>query len=297
MEKYKITNGKAPLILSFIMLALFGALYLWLKSTNNGAMLFAGIFVLIMAVIFLLVFYRTVFYKVLIYEEGFYYQSTAFNGRYFSFSQVEKAWLSQGIATNGYDSRYLNVSINDEVIRIPYFYNDNKAVKYFIKQAEKFSSGKETFVIDGKFFGKTRIVISIVIFILVSAFEISSIKNFGFHLINAFGFVLAIAIILLTLMTYLCFRVNIGTDVFYLKTSFFDGRFFAYDQISHCEIIKKENRALRRRQRAGITFYFYFCFTDIEGKKHKFLFESPIHQHEIEVLTERIKNQLLKTKS
>ena len=287
--KYKITSGKTPVIVSAIMFVLFFSLYLWLKINNNGAMLLVGIFLLIMATVFLLTLFRLFFYKLIIYEDGFFYQTTPFNGKYFSFSQVEKAWLSQGTETNGYNSQYLNFTVECDNIHIQYFYNDEKAVKYFIKQSEKFAVNKENYVIDGKFMGKTRIIISIVLLVIICALEFISINYFGFNIVNILGFLLALSIVVLTVINYFCFRVDIGSDGFYLKTSPFNGKFYNYDEISSCKTIKKKvSRKIHRRRHGGITYYFFFCFTDSDGKEHRFQFESPIHQHEIEILKQRI---------
>lgn len=289
--KYKITSGKAPVIISAIMLVLFGSLYIWLKANNNGASLFAGIFLLIMSVIFLLCLFRALFYKVIIYEKGFFYQTIPFNGQYFSFMQVEKAWLSQGRETNGYNSQYLNFTVDHENIHIQYFYNDEKAVKYFIKQAEKGKSDTESYIIDGKFMGKTRIAISITLLFMIVAFEIASINILGFTVINVLGFLLALSIVILTVINYLCFRVDIGTSGFYLKTSPFDGRFYNYNEISSCKIVEKKiRRKIHRRHHGAITYYFFFCFTASDGKERKFQFESPIHQREIEILKYHIES-------
>ena len=57
-------------------------------------------------------------------------------------------------------------------------------------------------------------------------------------------------------------------------------------------IIREIKKVIRRRRHyweAGSRrYYFFFEFTDINGKKHKFLFEKPIHEREVNVLKERI---------
>ncbi|MGI6262062.1 MAG: hypothetical protein ACOYJR_09525 [Acutalibacteraceae bacterium] len=72
-SKYKIGNGKMPVILMLLMSALLGGLTLWLYKTNNGAVIFAGISDSLMELLLILTIYRLIFYKVLIGVDGFYY--------------------------------------------------------------------------------------------------------------------------------------------------------------------------------------------------------------------------------
>ena len=59
--------------------------------------------------------------------------------------------------------------------------------------------------------------------------------------------------------------------------------------IINCREIKKVIRRRRHYWEAGSRrYYFFFEFTDINGKKHKFQFEKPIHEREVNVLKGRI---------
>ena len=51
---------------------------------------------------------RSTFYKVLIGTDGFYYQTGIGNGRYYNYSDIEKAWISSGTAQNGHEEQRKN---------------------------------------------------------------------------------------------------------------------------------------------------------------------------------------------
>lgn len=81
--RYKIGSGIMPIVLSFIMFALFGGLALWLHSEQNGAYIFAGLLAAVMLIVLAATVFRFLFYKVLIGRDGFYYQTVPSNGKYY----------------------------------------------------------------------------------------------------------------------------------------------------------------------------------------------------------------------
>lgn len=88
--KYKIGSGKTPVVLSLIMLAIFGGVTGWLYSENNGAFFFTGLFSAILLALVIATVYRLAFFKVLIGKAGFYYQTGPGNGKFYAYTQVEK---------------------------------------------------------------------------------------------------------------------------------------------------------------------------------------------------------------
>ena len=70
--KYKITGNVIGTILVFIMLVGMVALCLWFHKTDNGAIVFGRIILIIFAVAFILSLYRVLFFKVLIGKDGFF---------------------------------------------------------------------------------------------------------------------------------------------------------------------------------------------------------------------------------
>ena len=303
--KYKIRSGKMPVILTVIMFAVFGGLTAWLYSTDNGAFIFTGLFSAILLALVIATGYRLVFYKVLIGKDGFYYQTGPSNGKFYNYDQVEKAWINSGEAQNRAQQDVCNVEIPGiPVIRFQFFYADEKAVNYLIKKVET-SAGKAVsegnkekaeYLIDGKVFGKTRIVVAFVLLIIVAIIDTVIIKATGHVYLAIPGVATALFILLYLLNSNMFFRVKIDAKGFYCRTNPFNGQYYEYGEITNCRRIKKVVRTRAHYYEADERrYYFFFEFTDVRGKTRKFAFEDPIHGHEVNVLKERIeKTQNLK---
>lgn len=294
--KYKIGSGKMPVVLTLLMSALFGGLTVWLHNTNNSAYIFTGILTAVMLLVLALTIYRLIFYKVLIGADGFYYQSSIGNGRYYAYTDVEKAWISSGTAQNGGQEQYCNISaFGETVIRFPFYYNDEKAVEYLIKrvkaadQRKSKDIEKDEYLIDGKAFGKTKIGIGIVVLVILVFIDAYIIREFVFHAMLIPGFIMGLTICWMLFVDYVFFKVQICRDSFYCRTTPFNGRWYKYSDITHCKVIKKVVRHYNRgRGSLNRTYYFFFDFTDKSGKKRKFQFAKEIYEHEVNVLKERI---------
>lgn len=303
--KYKIRSGKMPVILTVIMFAVFGGLTAWLYSTNNGAFIFTGLFSAILLALVIATSYRLAFYKVLVGKDGFYYQTGPSNGKFYNYAEVEKAWVNSGEAQNRAQQDFCNVEIPGiPVIRFQFFYADEKAVNYLIKRIEA-SAGKAVsegnkekveYLIDGKVFGKTRIVVAFVLLIIVAIIDAVIIKATGHAYLAIPGVATALFILLYLLNSNMFFRVRIDAKGFYCRTNPFNGQYYEYDEITNCRRIKKVVRTRAHYYEADERrYYFFFEFTDVCGKTRKFVFEDPIHGHEVNVLMGRIeKTQNLK---
>lgn len=294
--KYKIGSGKTPVILTTIMFAAFGGLTGWLYSENNGAFLFTGLFSAILLALVITTGYRLAFFKVLIGKDGFYYQTGPGNGRYYDYTQVEKAWVHSGEAQNRAQEDYCNIEIPGlPVIRFQFFYADEKAVNYLIKRIEaaagEKTAEKEEYLIDGKVFGKTRIVIGIVLLIVVAIIDAVIIKVSGLAYLAIPGAVMALYILVSLINSNLFFKVKIEEKGFYCQTNPFNGQYYEYSEITSCRRIKKVVRTRRPRRAENPRYYFFFAFTDVRGATRKFQFEDQFHGHEVNVLKERIENQ------
>ena len=296
--KYKIGAGKMPVILTVIMFAIFGGLTAWLYSTDNGAFIFTGLFSVILLVLVIATVYRLVFFKVLIGKDGFYYQTAPGNGKYYDYSDVEKAWLNSGEAQNRGQEDYCNIEIPGKpVIRFQFFFADEKAVNYLINRI-KVTAGKEKtdstaekaeYLIDGKVFGNTRIVLAIVLLIVVAIIDAVIIKATGQMYLAVPGAVMALLILLYLINSNLFFKVKIDANGFYCQTKPFNGQYYEYSEITNCRRIRKVVRTRAHYYEAAERrYYFFFEFTDMSGKTRKFAFEDPIHGHEINILKERI---------
>lgn len=295
--KYKIGSGKMPVILTLLMFAIFGGLTVWLHSTNNGAFIFTGLFSAIMLILVIATSYRLAFFKVLIGKDGFYYQTGPGNGKYYDYTAVEKAWISSGTAQNGAQQEYCNIEISGSpVIRFQFFYADSKGVDYLINRVEA-SVGKEIaerreekaeYLIDGKVFGKTRIVIGVVLLIIVAVIEAVVIQVSGSTLLVVPGIIMALIVLGYLIVNNLFFKIQIGENGFYYRTNPFNGQRYEYCEITHCKKIKKVVRIRRPREAETPKYYFFFEFTDVRGVTQKFQYEEPIHGYEVDVLKERI---------
>ena len=293
---YQIRSGFTGTILSLVMLALFGGITYWLYTSGNGAFLFLLVLTAIMLAVFLAALYRALFYKIQIGNDCFFYQTTPSNGKRINYVEVEKAWTSSGIEHNGAESNYCNIAFPDgTVIRFPFYPIDSESVAYLLQQIEahhfEIKASVEqsgNYQINGKLYGKTGIAVTFVILIFFTILCIfsASYQNFLFFLIPA---VLTILFTLIfQIVRYSFFKVKIEKEGFYCRTAPFDGRYYKYNEIQSCQEIQKVYRYRNSSGGNRWTYCFYFVFTDKNGKTHKFPFEKPVYEHEINVLKERI---------
>ena len=296
--KYKVRGRKLPVILTVLMFVVFGGFTAWLYSTNNGAFIFTGLFSAILLALVIATVYRLAFFKVLIGKDGFYYQTGPNNGKFYNYAEVEKAWINSGEAQNRAQEDYCNIEIPGiPVIRFQFFFADEKAVNYLIKRievsaCEEFTEDrneKTEYLIDGKVFGRTRIVIAIVLLIVVAIIDAVIIKATGQMYLAVPGVAIALFVLIYLINNNTFFKVEIKENGFYCRTNAFDGQYYDYHEIASCRRIKKVVRTRAHYYEAAERrYYFFFEFTDVRGKTRKFQFEDPIHGHEVNVLKERI---------
>lgn len=279
-----------------IMFATFGGLTVWLYHSDNGAFIFTGLFSVILLALVIATAYRLAFFKVLIGKNGFYYQTGPGNGKFYNYVEVEKAWVNSGEAQNGAQEDYCNIEISGmPVIRFQFFYADEKGVNYLIKRVEA-TANEETaeYLIDGKVFGRTRIIIAMVLLIVIAMIDVVVIQATGHIYFAVPGAAIALFVLLYMINSHLFFKVMIDKNGFYCSTNPFNGQYYEYNEIANCRRIKKVVRSRAHYYEAAKRrYYFFFEFTDVRGKTRKFQFEDPIHGHEIEVLKERISREHL----
>ena len=305
--KYKVGGRPQGLIPTLILLAVFAGLSVWLHVAQNGAALFTIILSIFMFVILLVVIYRAVFVKILIFEDGFFYQTKPGNGKYYSYSQIKKAWESSGKVIRGMNSYFCCFeTLGGQVIRFPFLPYESKGVHYLIKCADGTACGeyagnlkKEEYKIDGKPYGIARMIIAFFILIFVSIFGISMILHQateGFTLgaiLIAGGILLPLSVLIRLIIRYFCFKVYIEDKRFYFQTNPFNGKYYQYSDIKGCKEELKIVRHWRFRQGSHgsrRSYFYFFFFTDRKGRTKKFQFQKDIHGHEIEALKTRIQN-------
>lgn len=297
--KYEIGTGRSPVVASAVMLALFGGLTFWLYRTQNGAFLFLGVLTALLALLLLLSLYRLCFYKVKIGRNGFFYQTNHKNGTYYAYARLKKAWLSGGREQNGYRSRYCGIDTGTgSVLRIPYYHGDQRAISYLLSRVEKLAgreeklqaAGRETYVIDGRAFGKTRMAAGGVLLAVVLVLETLGrrVTGMAWPVPYLGSFLVAAALVILA-VNYRCFKVEIGPEGVYVRTLPWNGGYYAYSRISRCQEIEKVVRRRRGRHVTGRSYYYFFEFTDMDGSVRRFQFEKPLFSHEVDVLCQRIR--------
>lgn len=297
-REYEIGTGKGPVIASAIMLAIFGGLAFWLYKVRNGAYIFCGLLAGVMLLLLLLTLYRMLFYRIKIGADEFCYRTNHMNARSFGYSRLKRAWISEGRVQNGYRAEYCNVETDEgEVIRFQFFGADSDAVRSLIKRIEESENSQSVdageLKIDGKVYGKSRVVIALVIFITVLVINTSLLGSLpeSMRLLSQLGAAVMLAVVGLVVMQYFCFEVRIEEKGFYLKTALFNDAYYEYGEIVSCREIERVVKRGRRGHRRNPSYYYYFEFTDIRGKTRKFQFEKPLYSHEVEVLSQRIEKK------
>lgn len=302
--KYKIKYSVSSLVPSLLMLAVFGGLALWLYKTNNGAFMFAGILAVFTAVIILISIYRLLFFKVYICDDGFYYQTQIGNGKFYPYAEVEKAWITDGETQNGSNLQYCNIAFyDDNTIRFNFTYKDEEAVDYLTEFANADTNSfdpfaqkeKDDYLIDGKVYGRARIFISSMFLAVIVFLDVTmahSLENISFAFVLIPSIIFGVGVVIYLLNYFLCFKIKIEREGFYYQTNPFNAHYYTYNEVKTCRIIRKVVKNRSARKASGNTnYYFFFEFTDENGKKHKFQYEEYLFAHEIDVLKNRIDAQ------
>ena len=309
--KYKIGGRAQGLIPSLFMFVLFGSITIYLHIIHHGAFLFGLLLTIIMLVLIFLSIFRGIFVKVLIGEEGFYHQTKPGNGKYYKYSQIRAAWQGKGKELNGATGCFCSYETYEgNIVKFPFLPLEEEGIDYLIERVKEYSiktvaadieDKSKEYTIDGKIYGKTAIVaaaVFLIFFLALTVPAILQIKQIGYTAPMSFGGIgyfvgtgiLAIGIILILLVIrYRCFKVRIGSMGFYFRSNPFNGKNYLYSDIKSCRIQKKiyHHSSIRHGTHSTL-YYYYFIFTDKDGKTTKFQFQKPISGHEVEVLKERI---------
>ncbi len=241
------------------------------------------------------------FVKILIAEKGFYYQTKPSNGKYYNYSVIKEAWISSGKTLNGTSSDFCNFRTFDgEVIKFSFFPVESDGIDYLLKRVqeetihnytENIDNNYQEYIIDGKRYGKASIIIALVLLITFSVLNVSLIQ-YGVPIVFlGSGIVFSLAILIVSIIRYSCLKIQIGNKGFYFQSNPFNGKYYKYSDIKSCkEVLKVYRHRGSGTQSPNKLYYYYFIFTDKNGRTKKFQFEKPIHEHEIQVLTMRIEN-------
>ncbi len=288
---YKITADKIAAILSLLMLLFFGGITFYLYRTGNGAFVFTAVLTGLILLITFLTVYRLLFYKLFIGKEGFYYRTSAFGGEYYEYALIKNAWKSTGINPNGNQVCYFSFMLpSGKVLRFNFMPQDEDGIDYLL---DRFGKTEKTenyteYEINEKSNGIAGIIICLVIFLFFLAFEMSLLKNFSAFLLFLPGVVVPICLMFYLIIHYFFFRIIIKQDGFLFRTNPFNERFIEYKNIISSKEVRKVYRTRGVSGPNRRRYYYYFHFTEKGGKKSKFLFQKPLHDYEISILTENI---------
>lgn len=96
-------------------------------------------------------------------------------------------------------------------------------------------------------------------------------------------------IFILTIYRFIFYKVLISGDGFYYQTGIGNGRFYSYSEITDCrETERRIKRGIYGNRSHRTDYYFFFEFTDSNGKKHKFQYDKQFHRYEVDILKDRI---------
>lgn len=298
---YQIGGNFQGLIPALIMLAIFGGVTLWLHGSQNSAVVFGGVLTAIALTAVAGVFYCAFFVKVLVGEKGVYHQTNPFNGRFYTYAEIVKAWESAGRLQNGVQGNYCAFQTGSgKVIRFWYYPYESDGVKYFLERIactdhtndDHHREGQWDYKIDGRHNAKAGILIFSLLWALFTVLAVDQLRdmpNKSIYLAFAFGGVSIplLCIVIWLIIRYVCFKVLIGENGFYFQSAPLNGRFYQYSDIKNCrEVLKTYHHHGTDPSRS---YHYYFFFTEKGGKSRKFVFEKLIYEREIDLLKERIK--------
>ncbi len=297
--KYKITSGLTGVILSFIMLAIFGGLAIWFHVSQNHAIIIGRILVIFAAVAFILALYRAVFFKVFIDKNGFYYQTAPGNGRYYHYYEIRKMWISSGNETNAQQMTYCNFETNDGKVSRFFFMGVNlDAVDYLMNRVEAVETADSSratddgrnLIISGKVQGGIRI--AVVVFILAILLLLAkSLAEQGLPPITyILPVVMAVVAVVVLVIHNMFYKIQIEKDGFYCRTNPFDGKYYQYSEITDCKLVEERKKfgSVRGRGVRKTHYFYYLVFTDVNNKSHRILYNKALFEREMIILVSRI---------
>ena len=298
--RYKITN-RTGLIVAAFMLALFGGVTLWLYTVHNGAFILVGCIAALMAIAFLLSVYSALFFKVFVDKDGFYFQTSPGNGRYYRYAEIYDMWLSSGRETNAQQATYCNFeTVEGKQLRFLVTGQYDDAVDYMIERVEAVGArrGADDFdreiVITGKREAGFMVIPTIFSFIFLFVIE----KVLAAQGVVLLARVLPVVIVLVPIVRILSYglfyKVQIQKDGFFCRTNPFDGRYYRYSDILDCRLVESQ-RQFGSRYRGGHrgrglkTYYFYdLKFIDRAHQTHRLPYNKSFYEGEIDELVARI---------
>lgn len=142
--------------------------------------------------------------------------------------------------------------------------------------------------IDGKKNSFARIITMLVLAVIMAVLAIDQFKpaenkSVMLGLVFTVMAVIPAGLFVYSLNRRFFFKINIGTDGFYVQTNPINGKHYSYTEIDNSHIkTETPNNASQ-----GADVRYYFVFTTKNRETRKILFEPAVHEQEIEILKER----------
>ena len=294
--RYKITS-RTGLIVAAFMLALFGGVTLWLYTAHNGAFILVGCIAALMAIAFLLSVYSALFFKVYVDKDGFYFQTSPGNGRFYRYAEIYDMWLSSGRETNARQSTYCNFeTVEGKHLRFLVTGQYDDAVDYMIERVEAAgaSRGEDGFDREIVITGKTEagfVAIPTILSVLMAVVAVMILLAWNLPpILIAIPIIFELVSLAQILSLGLFYKVQIQKDGFYCRTNPFDGRYYRYSDILDCRLVESQRQYGSRYNRGRMrqTYYFYdLKFIDRAHQTHRLPYNKSLYEGEMVARIER----------
>ncbi len=152
------------------------------------------------------------------------------------------------------------------------------------------------YIIDDKKYGIMRIFIVCILFAFFAALTVDQLmQGVSKKVILMISFGCISVILLVTLIRivnrFIYYKVLIGEEGFFFQCNPFNGKYYEYKNIKSCKQSLITVRHNVGSGFGGISYHYFFEFTDNRGKTQKILFDKSLFEREFNILTERIKLQ------
>ena len=170
-----------------VLAVLFGGVSIYLYLDKQGIFLFSLFLTVIALVLVFVCIFQAKFVKVLIGENGIYYQTKPGNGRFAAYREISEAWGKLRRKSERDGTHFVNYRTADgRVVRFPFYPYESEGVHYLIKcvpggrrryTSAGYRRGCKAYIIDGKIYGKTSIVVCIALLALMLAITVPLISG------------------------------------------------------------------------------------------------------------------------
>lgn len=288
--RYSVKNSYTGVVLASVLLIAFGFLAYWSYTQRNGFFYLAAGLCLFALIAVLMGLYHNVFFEVRIYDNGIFFQSNHKDGKFYEYGEIQEVWKSEGLENGGVTREYYNIKlVNGKVLRYLAYYKDAKGFAYMKRKVTQTACKEATeaaeYTLNNRDLGKSGMVIVSVVWAIMLVYQIAMLMHPAIAKIPiAIGLAVSVIGYIMSMIYFVCFKVVVKTDGFFVQTNPFSKAYYAYEDVVAWETKLK----IYRRRKKSNTYRYFFYFWDKAGKKRQFIYNQSVHQHEIEVLMKRL---------